>query len=341
MKAASILALFAGFAVAAALIAFFGADAVVRSFLAIGWKGFVLICLIHLGLIAAMGLAWRSLVPGAPVGAFLAARIVREAGSEVLPLSPIGGCVLGARVLMLAGLLGSVAAASTIVDLTLEFFAKLAYTALGLVLLISLRPGSAIAAPLGAGLAVASLAAVGFVAAQHHGIDLFDRLAQRLGRGWAERTALGAAALRSALRGSYQRKIGVWIGFWLHLMCWIAATLEAWVALRLLGSSLPFKTVLVVESLVYAVRTFGVVIPNAVGLQEGAYVLIGAGFGLSPPTALVLSLVKRARDLAIGLPALGVWQFVEGGRLWRRHGTDGGAARLLGRSAEMLDRSKP
>jgi hypothetical protein len=34
--------------------------------------------------------------------------------------------------------------------------------------------------------------------------------------------------------------------------------------------------------------------------------------------ALALSLMKRARDLAIGLPALGLWQAIEGGRLWRR-----------------------
>jgi hypothetical protein len=90
------------------------------------------------------------------------------------------------------------------------------------------------------------------------------------------------------------------------------------VALRLLGSALPFKTVLVIESLVSAVRTFGVVIPNAIGIQEGAYVLLGTGFGLTPNVALVLSLVKRARDLAIGLPTLGAWQLIEGGRLWRR-----------------------
>jgi len=28
--------------------------------------------------------------------------------------------------------------------------------------------------------------------------------------------------------------------------------------------------------------------------------------------------LKRARDLVIGLPAVGVWQILEGGRLWRR-----------------------
>ena len=317
MKAVPIIAALAGLAVVAGLVAGFGADAVIRSFLALGWKGFVAICLLHVALLGVMGIAWRALVPGARMQTFMAARVVREAGSEVLPLSPIGGCVLGARVLTLAGIPGSIAAASTIADLTLEFFAKLAYTALGLVLLICLRPDSAIAGPLIAGLVLASLAGIGLVAAQRHGFGLFDRIARALGRGWAERTAAGAAALRDLLRRTYRRKSGLWIGFTLHLFCWIAAAVEAWFALRLVGSELSFKTVLVIESLVYAIRTFGIVIPNAMGLQEGAYVLIGAGFGLTPPVALMLSFLKRARDLAIGVPALAVWQYIEGGRLWR------------------------
>ncbi len=341
MKAVPIIAALAGLAVVAGLVAGFGTNAVIHSFLALGWKGFGAICLIHLGLLGTMGIAWRALVPGAFISTFMAARVVREAGSEVLPLSPIGGCVLGARVLTLAGISGSIAAASTIVDLTLEFFAKLAYTALGLVLLVSLRPGSAIAGPLTVGLAAASLAGLGLVAAQRHGFGLFDRIAHALGRGWAERTAAGAALLRETLQRIYQRKGGLWIGFTLHLFCWIAATVEAWFALRLVGSALPFKTVLVIESLVYAIRTFAIVVPNAVGLQEGAYVLIGAGFGLTPPVALMLSLLKRARDLAIGLPALGVWQFIEAGRVWRRRPRPVDGAKAVGRCEAILNRSKP
>jgi glycosyltransferase 2 family protein len=335
MKAVPVIAALLGLAVMAALIAVFGAGAVLGSLLAIGWKGFAAICLIHLGLIAVMGLAWRGLVPRVPIWPFLSARLVREAGSEVLPLSPVGGCVLGARALSLAGISGSIAAASTIVDLTLEFFAKLAYTALGLVLLVSLRPGSEIALPLTVGLAVASAAAIGFVAAQHHSFGLFDRLARILGAGWAERIAAGTAALRAALVRTYQGQAGLWTGFLLHLACWIAGALEAWIALRLAGAALPFKTVLVIESLLYAVRTFAFAIPNAVGVQEGAYVLIGASFGLAPEMALALSLLKRARDLMIGLPSLGVWQIVEGARLWR------GRRRTIGetdRAAGILNR---
>jgi putative membrane protein len=317
MKAIPIVAALAGLAAIAALIAVFGAGAVLRSLIAIGWRGFAAICLIHLGLIAVMGLAWRGLAPGRPIWAFLSARLLREAGSEVLPLSPVGGCVIGARALILAGVPGSTAAASTIVDLTLEFLAKLAYTALGLVLLVGLRPGSQMTLPVTVGLAAASLGAIGLVAAQQHGFRLFERLAGNLGRGWAERTASGAAALQEALRRTYQRTVGLWAGFALHLACWIAGALEAWLALRLAGAGLPFETVLVIESLLYAIRTLAFAVPNAVGVQEGAYVLIGASFGLAPDMALALSLVKRARDLAIGLPALGVWQIVESRRLWR------------------------
>ena len=335
MKAASLIAALAGLAVMAALISVFGASAVLRSLVAVGWQGFAAICLIRLALVAVMGIAWRGLVPGAPSWAFLWARLVRDAGSEVLPLSPVGGCVLGARALSLAGISASIAAASTIVDLTVEFFAKLAYTALGLVLLVNLWPNSEIALPLTGGLAAAGLGAAGFVVAQQRGFGLFDRLAGILGRGWAERIAAGSAALHAALLRTYQGKAGLWAGFLLHLGCWIAGALEAWIALRLAGAPLPFKTVLVIESLLYAVRTFAFAIPNAVGVQEGAYILIGTSFGLAPEMALALSLLKRARDLTIGLPALGAWQIVEGTRLWRARRA---VARERGLPGAIIDR---
>jgi len=71
-------------------------------------------------------------------------------------------------------------------------------------------------------------------------------------------------------------------------------------------------------------RSVAFAVPNAVGVQEGVYILVGASFGLTPETALALSLLKRARDLIIGLPALAAWQLLEGGRLWRRIGAPEG-----------------
>src|SRR4029077_19262870 len=158
--------------------------------------------------------------------------------------------------------------------------------------------------PVALGLIVAGVLATGFLIVQRHGFDLLDRFARVLGRGWADKTASGAAALHAALTDIYRRRARVFSSFVLHLACWIASTLEAWVALRFAGASLGFTTVLVIESLLYAARSVAFAVPNAVGIQEGAYIVLGASFGLTPEMALALSLLKRARDLIIGLPTL-------------------------------------
>jgi hypothetical protein len=44
--------------------------------------------------------------------------------------------------------------------------------------------------------------------------------------------------------------------------------------------------------------------------------------------ALALSFLKRARDVAIGLPTLGIWQAIEGGRIWRRGSTTSPGAEI-------------
>ncbi|MBV9828212.1 MAG: flippase-like domain-containing protein [Alphaproteobacteria bacterium] len=307
-----------GVAVMVALVAYFGAGAVVGSLLAIGVPGFAAICVIHLGLTAVMGLAWWSLLPGAPPGWVMWARLVRDSGAEALPLSQVGGYVLGGRAVSLGGVSGTRAAASTIVDVTLEFMAQLAYTALGLAWLVRLQPETEVAVPVLIGLGVAVMAAIAFVVAQRRGLNYIDRIARILGEGWVEKTAAGAAALHAALADIYARRGGLWASFCLHLICWIASAIEIWLALHLAGQPLSFGAVLAIESLLYAIRTAAFVVPQAVGVQEGAYILLGAGFGLTPEMSLALSLLKRARDLTIGLPAIGVWQFIESGRVWRR-----------------------
>jgi len=308
----------AGLALIGILVGYFGADAVVRSLIAVGWQGFAAICLIHLVLIVMMGIAWWILLRGTRLWMSIWGRLVRDAGSEVLPLSQVGGYVLGARAITFAGVSGTAAAASTIVDVSLEFIAQIAFAGLALVWLARLRPDAPLIVPVAIGVIVAGILASGLLAAQRRGFNLIDRLAGALGRAWLQRTAAGAAALHRAVADIYARRLRLWASFVLHLICWIAATLEAWLVLRFAGKPLGFGVVLVIEGLVYAVRSVAFAVPNAVGVQEGAYILLGGSFGLTPDIALALSLLKRARDLAIGLPVLAVWQLLEGGRLWRR-----------------------
>jgi putative membrane protein len=158
-----------------------------------------------------------------------------------------------------------------------------------------------------------------------------DRIARILGQGWAEKTAAGAAALHQALEAIYRRRDRIWLSFFIHFGCWIVSASEVWVALYFAGQQLPFGDVMVIESLVYAVRSTAFVVPNSMGVQEGAYILLGGAFGLSPDMALALSFLKRARDLTIGLPVIALWQAIEGGRLMRRFSAKAPAAPIAGR----------
>ncbi len=56
-------------------------------------------------------------------------------------------------------------------------------------------------------------------------------------------------------------------------------------------------------------------VPGSAGVQEAGYVGLGAAFGVPPDMALGVSLLRRARDLALGVPILLAFQWVELRRL--------------------------
>ena len=78
----------------------------------------------------------------------------------------------------------------------------------------------------------------------------------------------------------------------LHMLCWALGGLEAWVTLRLMGIAVTPAEALATDSLVTSLRTFGFFMPAAFGVQEAAYVLVCALFGLSPGEAMAFSLVR-------------------------------------------------
>ena len=299
-----------------ALVAHYGVRDVGRVLVAIGWGGFVAVVLLHLGGIVLLGLCWFLLAPDAGrFSAFVWGRLVRDSASEVLPLSQIGGFAMGARAAALMGLPGAVAAASTVVDVTLEALAQLAYTAVGLAVVVHLHAGGGLVVWVALGLCSGLIAIAAFIALQRHAARLAERplanLIRRFGEGAF--TAVRAAAAQIASIHGQRRPIA--LAVFLHFCAWLASGCEAWIALRLMGVEVGLPPVIAIESLLFALRSVAFFVPGAVGVQEGAYVLLGTGFGLPPQVVLALSLLKRARDVAIGVPALVGWQMQEARRL--------------------------
>ncbi len=216
------------------------------------------------------------------------------------------------------GLSGAAAIASTVVDVTLEVLGQLGYTAIGLLILWRQKPDNDLVRWTTIGLGIALVAVIGFILVQRHGLGVIERAVTRIARQWVKESDAGTAPSRSIqheVHDIYRRHGALCLSGLLHLAAWIASSVEAWFALRLMGADLGIASVIVVESLLYAIRSVAFAIPNAVGVQEGAYIMLGAAFGLTPETALALSLLKRARDLVIGVPALLAWQILESRRL--------------------------
>jgi glycosyltransferase 2 family protein len=314
----AVIGLLGGLLLGTALIAYYGVAAVGGALLTVGWRGFLVVVAFHAVVLVMCGIAWWLVVPPAARAApwvFISGRFIRDACSEVLPLSQIGGYVMGARATVSQGLSGTTATASTVVDVTMELVAQLVYTMLGVVLLVWLRPDATLARPVAIGIVVAIVVAAGFILAQQRGFTLLERMAARLAPQWLGRALGSAAAIRDGIHAIYRHRIGLLLGFLVHLLCWITSGIEVWVALYFLQAPLSIPAVLVIESLLYAIRSVAFVVPNAAGVQEGAYVMLGALFGLSPDVALALSLLKRGRDLLLGVPSLLLWQAFEGRRL--------------------------
>jgi putative membrane protein len=319
MRLGLLLAALAGLGLATGLVAAIGWADVGHALGVAGWPGLAALCAAHLGYWAVCGAAWRVLLPGdGRLLGLIGARWVRDAGSDLLPVSSLGGDLMGARVAVLGRLTPAAALASTVVDVTLEVTAQLGFTLLGLALLVASAHGAALAGPTLVGLAIATPLLLGFMVAQRIGLFvLLERFGARLAQRWRWSALAGADGLHDAIIRLYRARGRLAANGALHLVGWVASAAEAWLALLLLGAAPGIVAVLVIESLAAALRSAAFVVPGAIGVQEGGYVVLGALFGLGPETMLALSLLKRARDLALGVPALLAWQWIEA-RRWRR-----------------------
>jgi glycosyltransferase 2 family protein len=306
-----------GAALALYLVAFVGIGAVFSAAVAVGWGGFAILCLYALALFLVLGMAWHALLPDSrrhSLWVFVWARMVRDAATEVLPFSQLGGIVFGARAAILKGVAPAVAFASTVVDVTTELLAQLVFVALGLVILSAHGPRTSFAASLTTAFAMGlSVAAVGcgvIFALQRRSGWVTGKLATRLLRGAGAVSAAVAATFDEIHRSP--ARIG--LSSALHLAGWIASAIGTWIAFRLIGAHVGLLPVVAIEGLVCAARSIAVFIPNALGVQEAAYAGLAPLFGVGAEFGLAVSLLKRARDIALGVPILLVWHAAEGQR---------------------------
>ncbi len=311
----------AGTAITVALLVFYGIGDIAQAIAGAGW-GMLAVVAFHVTQMVFSAAAWRTVLPRQSAPGLLKViglRWIRESVNALLPVAQIGGEFVGARLLALRRVPLDAAGASVAVDLSLEMISQIIFTLFGIGLLMARPHDEHIIQWIIGGTALAIAVAIGFVLIQRFGLfDLIEQALIRLaGRtGWS---SLGrVSGLHQAVAVLYRepRRLGVACGH--HLISWLLGGIEVALALYVLGVEIDLREGLIIESLGQALRAVGFAVPASLGVQEGGYILVCGLLGIAPQAAIELSLLKRIREVVLGVPGLIAWQIMEGIRLASR-----------------------
>ena len=316
----ALLAIGVGGAVVIGMVAWFGALSIGMEVLAAGWIIPLTTALLVFQLYLS-AVAWRIsmdvAIPG--LSRFLRIRWIREAVNSMLPVAQLGGNLVGIRLLTQRRVGGVRAAAGTVLDLTIEALTQFLFTLAGFVVLAVIDSDRSWAPWLGGVVLTGALGVGGFILAQRIGLmRLVEVLADKLAGMFPAFAFGGAAGLHDELLQLQRNPRALLKASSLHLLAWILGTIEVWLALTAMGQQPGIAEAFVIESLGMAARSAGFAVPGALGVQEGGLIVVCGLFGINPDTAIALSMLKRLREMVIGIPGLVAWQWSEGKRIVRK-----------------------
>jgi putative membrane protein len=315
MRFGAIIALLAGLALVCFLVLHVGIRPVFGAVARVGWSGFAIIVLSWFAVTVLLGTAFYTLLSDrAHWWVFVAARQLRDSAGDVLPFTQFGGIVIGARAVILGRVSPPVAFAGAMVDVTADLVAQIAFMALGLMLGIAQLRANAVMVPyvdgLFLGTALLIPGVIAFVVLQRGG----SLMAKKLLGHFLPATVSHTEAFAKALNGLYKKHLRLAFSTILHLLGWIVSGVWLWVVFRLLGAHIDVFSAIAIQSLLEALRSATAFVPSSIGIQEAGYAALAPIFGVGPEVGLAVSLLRRARDIVIGIPVLLAWQIVESRR---------------------------
>lgn len=243
----------------------------------------------------------------------LIAMWVGRAINNLLPVATIGGEVIKARMMVLNGCRVADASASVMVDKTLQALALILWGLIGIGFLLNSAKDDGLAIYAITGFLILSAAVSGFVLVQKYG--MFSLMAKLGGAviktdSWDGITD-GAKDVDAIVLEVYGNRKRFLLALVYKTLGLILQTTEVWLACYLLGHPIGLVEALMLKSLTATITDIAFIIPNGYGIQEGAFIMVGALMGIDAELALAISLAIRIRELIIDLPALLYWHQIE------------------------------
>jgi putative membrane protein len=317
-----------GVVLATVLVIKEGAGGIFSILTTAGWSLFWLIPF-HILPIGLDVLSWRRLLRGERLATFpflLWVAGVRESVNGLLPVARVGGELVGVRLLSRRGIAGDIAGASILVEVTLTLVSQFLFALVGIGILAHYIRDHAVITGALVGVLMTLPAIVVFVMLQRHwGVfQLLERLIKAMLGGHNPLAGDGAMArLDERVRDIYRSRSTLGNAMFWQLAGLLMGAVEVWFTFHLLHHPVSFLMSVMLESLGQALRSATFIVPAGLGVQEGGFMLFGAGAGIAPDVALAFSLGRRFRELAFGIPFLLSWQGAEGHNLHRRWRTNG------------------
>ena len=310
---AGVLAL-AGIALAVVLFSREDVQAIVDLIVAAG-PGLIAASLLHALPMTLNARAWQLLFPRSvqpPLRILTFATWIRESVNGLLPVARIGGELAAFRIVRRAGIGRADSAASLVADMALSLLSQTAFAVIGLAFLIAQGRASALTVDLI--MAIAGLIVAGGILVLGLKSSVLSILVAVLNRavfGRLSAALTGTQHVDRALSALYGRRRDVAACFAWQLAGWGVGAGEIWLALHFLGHQRSVLDAFVIEALIQAISSAAFIVPGALGVQEGGFLLIGAMLGMDAPTALALASARRIRDLVVFFPGLVAWQRAE------------------------------
>lgn len=291
-----------------------------------GWAGTLCMVLLRILPVATSAEGWavvlRALAVPATWRSLFWPRLVGDYVNILLPVAHVGGEVARGLMVIARGAPRAAVTASILVDMTFALLALVAFVLIALALLAGL--GREADWWLLAVAVVAACFILGvFYLLQRRGAGLLLGLSARLFGGEAAALHQGWAECERLLSTLYRdRRVVLRASGW-RLLAWFAGALEIGVAVFWITDFPGWAAILAMEGVAQIFRNAGFAIPAALGAQEAGYVVGARLVGLPAEVGLALAVIKRARDLLIGVPVLCLWQW-RWLRRWRPGGGGGG-----------------
>jgi putative membrane protein len=272
----------------------------------VGW-GFALVLAIYFIAFVIDTFTWQLTLPALPLSPrwivrFFNLRMAGEAFNNITPAASMGGEPVKAILLKnYYGVSYKDGAASLILARTINVLALILFLAIGFGLILKapfLTPEYKLVS--GVGLAAFATGIILFFLVQRFRVASFagrffsrDSVAS-----WIAKTLAVISDVEDRLVHFYQRqKSRLLIALVLAFGNWVLGVAEVYYVMAFLGTPISWTNAWIIESIAQLVRAGAFFIPAGIGVQEGAFVLIGASITGSPAMGLAVAIIRRLREI--------------------------------------------